>query len=255
MSPLVTIVMPAYNEQGCIENVVAEWLRVLDRQPGLLCVVNDGSRDRTGEILDRLAQSEPRLRVIHQPNSGHGAAVRRGYEEAVRAGTPYVFQTDSDDQFFAEDFFLLWQHREAAVAYGVRAKRADPIGRKIISRTARLLCWLLFKVWNRDANSPFRLFRAETLRDLLGVVPPGMFAPNILLLVAARRAGVRVREIEVRHRERKTGVVSILRWKLLQVCLRTAGELLAFREVLWKKRDELRRMAETAAPEEIRRRA
>jgi hypothetical protein len=53
----------------------------------------------TGEILDRIAKSEPRLNVVYQANTGHGAAVIHAYREALKLGATYVFQTDSDEQF------------------------------------------------------------------------------------------------------------------------------------------------------------
>ena len=76
----LAFVMPAYNEEACIEKVVSAWLGAMAKT-GLanevckLVVVNDGSKDRTGEILDRAAAKEPRLQVIHQKNGGHGAAL------------------------------------------------------------------------------------------------------------------------------------------------------------------------------------
>src|SRR5437868_4422665 len=100
----LAIVMPAYNEEACIEGVVSAWLSVLDTVPGTLFVVNDGSRDGTGKVLDRLAESHASLRVIHQKNAGHGAAVLRGYAEAIALGPEWIFQTDSDDQFDPMDF-------------------------------------------------------------------------------------------------------------------------------------------------------
>ena len=77
---LLTVVMPAYNEEGGIEHAVGEVQHfVLDRvEDAELVVVDDGSTDRTGMILDRWAAKEPRLRVIHQTNKGHGGALRTG---------------------------------------------------------------------------------------------------------------------------------------------------------------------------------
>jgi glycosyltransferase involved in cell wall biosynthesis len=76
--------MPAYNEEATIADAVGEVQRwVLAALPSAeLIVVNDGSRDDTGKILERLAASEPRLRVVNQKNAGHGAALRTGLELA-----------------------------------------------------------------------------------------------------------------------------------------------------------------------------
>lgn len=244
---MLALVMPAYNEAECVEEVIRGWLTILDRVPGKFIVVNDGSRDDTGKILDRLAASEPRLEVVHQANAGHGAAVLNGYRRAVSLGAEWVFQTDSDDQFYPEDFWKLWNEREkAAILIGTRANRADPRGRKMISFTMRWMNVLVFGVYNRDANSPFRLMRGDVLGQILKILPATVFAPNIFLLVIARKARVPILEMGVRHKERQTGVVSILRWKLLKVCLRSAQELLSFRIGLLGQGAELKKLGQMA---------
>ena len=91
----LTAIMPAYNEEEAIEAAVGEVRgQVLDAVPGSdLIVVDDGSRDRTGAILDQLSAADPRVKVIHQPNGGHGAALRTGME---RANGQLLFLLDSD---------------------------------------------------------------------------------------------------------------------------------------------------------------
>src|SRR4051812_15484743 len=98
----LSIVMPAYNEQDCVQRVVTSWLEVFKKVKGTLIVVNDGSKDRTLEILHGLAEENSHLKIIDQPNAGHGAALIRGYREAVKLKTTYIFQTDSDDQFLVQ---------------------------------------------------------------------------------------------------------------------------------------------------------
>ncbi len=226
----LAIVMPAYNESGCIESVVQSWLTVFDTVPGVLIVVNDGSKDDTGKILDAVALREPRLKVIHQKNAGHGAAVMRGYQEALQTGEPYIFQTDSDDQFLPVDFPKLWERRDSSpFIIGYRKVRHDAFARLLITRIVRVLNFLFFFCWLRDSNIPFRLMRADYLRELLPLIPPGIFTPNIMLSVLASKAGADLQEIPISHVERKTGTVSIVKWRLIKVCFRSAYELLRFR--------------------------
>ncbi len=236
----LAIVMPAYNEEACMEAVARKWLTVFDTVPGELIVVNDGSKDKTGAILDAVAKSDRRLRVVHQKNAGHGAAVRNGYETAINGGFNWVFQTDSDDQFEPKDFFTLWNMRqEAPFILGLRAHRSDPTARKIISRIAAYWMGVLFLRIPRDANAPFRLFRADVLTKLLEVIDPNVFAPNLFITIAVKYSGIPMREVPVFHRERETGTVSIVRWKLIKVCLRSAKELLQFRLSIGGKRKTL----------------
>lgn len=93
----LSVVMPAYNEEAAIEQALREVQRhVLTLIPGAeVIVVNDGSRDGTGLILDRLVAENSSLRVIHQPNGGHGRALRTGLDAARGE---HVFLIDSDRQ-------------------------------------------------------------------------------------------------------------------------------------------------------------
>jgi glycosyltransferase involved in cell wall biosynthesis len=229
--------MPAYNESGCIEAVAQSWLKIFDEIPGFMLVVNDGSKDRTGEILDRLAASDPRFKVVHQANAGHGAAVVRAYREALRLGPSYIFQTDSDDQFKPEDFWQLWERRaRSPFIMGYRQARSDAFHRLIITRILIFLNWLIFGVKLKDANIPFRLMRADFLETLLRMFPNEVFAPNIFITVLAAKAGCELFELPIIHEKRKTGQVSIIRWKLIKICFRCAGELFRFRQSLPSQR-------------------
>lgn len=225
----VAAVMPAYNEAACIEQVVREWLDVVSR----LIVVNDGSRDETGAILDRLATECPGLCVIHQKNAGHGAALLNGYRTALENGTDWIFQTDSDGQFVAEDFWLLWERRQSAdFLLGERASRDDHPVRIRLSRVHAMLLRILFGTPVQDPNVPFRLMKAARMQEYLEKIPQGTFAPNVFLTILASRDRITAGAIPVRHRARQTGEVSIRGWKTLKIGLLVFRQLLAFRKSL-----------------------
>ena len=227
--------MPVYNEAGCIERVLGEWLAALENIDASLLIVNDGSTDGTERILENLNDREPRLRVINQPNGGHGAAILRGYREAIALTPEYIFQTDSDDQIEAQSFRALWNMRHASpFILGVRHNRRDRLLRVTISELHRTLNTILFGVPIRDANVPFRLMKAAVLDDLLRELPERVFAPNIFLSILATRRGIRVAETPVPHVARRTGEESIRRLRLLGACISSARELIAFRIALWK---------------------
>ncbi len=232
----LTVVMPAYNEEDGIETAVREVGRwALDAVAGSeLLVVDDGSRDRTGGILDGLTAGEPRLRVIHQPNAGHGGALQRGLEEARGE---YVLIIDSDRQVPIEAFGPLWEAaRGRDGAFGVRVDRRDPLHRLVLSSIVRVALRLIFGVRLRDANAPFKIIRRAVWISARELVPPGTLAPSIFLAIFARASGLDVVELDVPHRKRTTGVVSIRRLKLVRFCARAFGQLLAFRRRIarWK---------------------
>jgi glycosyltransferase involved in cell wall biosynthesis len=228
----VSVVMPAYNEEGAIEAAVRDVaLQILDRMPGAeLIVIDDGSRDGTGAILDRLAAEDRRVRVVHQPNGGHGAALRRGMEQA---GGDYLLLIDSDRQIPIESFDTLWQAaqgRDAAI--GVRAQRHDPPFRLWLTRQIRRSLRVLFGVSLRDANVPFKVVRRSAWLAARPYIPEGTLAPSLFLAVFLKAKGMDVVEVDVPHLERQTGVASIRRWKLLKFCGRAFRQLLAFRRRL-----------------------
>jgi dolichol-phosphate mannosyltransferase len=201
---------------------------VLDAVPGSdLIVVDDGSRDRTGAILDQLSAADPRVKVIHQSNGGHGAALRNGME---RANGQFLFLLDSDRQVPIEAFAPLWDAaRGRDGAFGVRVQRHDPPLRLALTRLIRRVLALLFGVSLRDPNVPFKVIRRSVWLAARDLVPEGTLAPSLFLAVFARARGLDIVEIEVPHRARSSGVVSIRRWKLLTFCVRAFRQLLAFR--------------------------
>ena len=108
------IVIPAYNEEENIENVVAQWHPIVEKTGGdsRLFVINDGSTDRTQEELDHLQGKYPQLRTVKKENQGHGATILYGYRCAIAEGADYIFQTDSDGQTLPEEFWKLWADRK-----------------------------------------------------------------------------------------------------------------------------------------------
>jgi len=225
--------MPAYNEAAAIADAVSEVQRwVLVPLPTAeLIVVNDGSRDDTGKILEKLAAGEPRLRVVNQKNAGHGAALRSGLE---LARGEYVFLLDSDRQLPLEAFPGLWQAAQGREGVlGVRWPRHDPLFRLLLTKVVRLSLLALFRVRLRDANCPFKIFRRSIWTEARDIIPEGTIAPSLFLAVYMVQRWPSIEQRTVPHRARATGTVSIRRWKLVKTCV------LAFRQ-LWDFRKKLR---------------
>jgi len=225
--PEVSIVMPVYNEAAVIAEVVTSWLQELARL-GIdyeFLAYADGSRDETGRILERLVERQPRLVVTSQANSGHGPTILRGYREARGE---WVFQVDSDDEMGPEHFAGLWEQREDYdLLVGRRHRRDSPLARRLIAALSRATVWTLFGRAVTDVNAPYRLMRRSCLAALLSAIPAETFAPNVIISGLAARQGLRVREVWVPHRGRRTGTVSIVKWRLWKAALRAFGQTLA----------------------------
>jgi dolichol-phosphate mannosyltransferase len=153
--PRCSVVMPAYNEEGAIAEAVTDIrTHVLAVVPDAeILVVNDGSKDRTGVVLDTLATQEPRLRVLHKPNGGHGSAVIAG---ADAARGDWLFFIDSDRQIPLDGFGAAWRAVEAGAdaAFGVRRRRHDPRLRLWLTMVIRHALRGLLGVRLYDANVP-----------------------------------------------------------------------------------------------------
>jgi glycosyltransferase involved in cell wall biosynthesis len=224
----LAMVMPVYNEEACIAQVVCAWRDALARL-GIsfrILVLNDGSKDNTRSALATFA-GDDRISVINKSNSGHGPTILLGYRQAIEAAD-WVFQCDSDDEMSPDAFPEFWRRREDYDAlFGIRSGRAQSLARKIISAVSRTTVHLLFGGGVIDVNVPYRLMRAEALAQILPFIPADTFAPNVIISGAFARGGARIFNHPVRHEGRKTGAVSIMKWKLWRVAFR------AFRQTLF----------------------
>jgi dolichol-phosphate mannosyltransferase len=166
----LAIVIPMFNEEAgaarCVAAVTAV-LPTLGRRCGLI-VVEDGSRDRTGEVLEKARRTADFTLVRHGRNRGYGAALRTGAEEASRQGYDYVLFMDSDLTNPPEHVvaFLPAMDRGADVIKGCRycsGGRVEgvPWRRYVISRLGNLLVEHLFGVGVRDATNGFRCVKTD----------------------------------------------------------------------------------------------
>lgn len=221
----LALVMPVYNEQGCIAGVVRSWRDMLAASGigFVMILIDDGSRDRTATVLEGFACDE-RIRVIHQANEGHGPAILDGYRQAVTLAD-WVFQCDSDNEMSPDSFGGLWEmRREAEAVFGTRQHRRQNLQRRLISLGSRMAVKLLFGQGIEDVNTPYRLMRSSVLRPILEYIPPDTVAPNVIICGALTIAGVRVRSVPVPCQPRQTGRTSIVRWRLWKVALQSFGQ-------------------------------
>lgn len=218
-------VIPVYNEAACIAGVIRSWQAVLD---GLsadyeILVLDDGSTDATAVAL-REFTDESRVSVISKPNSGHGPTILRGYKMACPEAE-WVFQCDSDDEMPASGFPSLWQRRDDFDAlFGARTGRSQSVGRRLISTVSRLIVHLMYGAGVRDVNTPYRLMRASLLGPIVAAIPDATFAPNLVVSGTLSMLGARIANIPVRHQNRRTGTVSIVRWRLWKAAAKSLIE-------------------------------
>lgn len=231
----LSIIMPAYNEEDSIclavEDIFKDVLRIkgLSSQNVELLVVNDGSKDQTGAILEDLKNKFIFLKPIHQKNAGHGGALINGLNAARGE---YVFLIDSDRQVPTSNFENLWISVERGFegAFGVRRQRHDPKARLLLTKIIRAFIWIAFGVSIFDANVPFKVFKRDFWLRNQKFIPQNTLAPSLFLAVLAKKQNLKLQEIEVTHKIREAGVGSLNYQRLFKFCCRALGQLLKFRK-------------------------
>jgi glycosyltransferase involved in cell wall biosynthesis len=200
----LSIFFPAFNEAEIIEKTVTDATRVAGSvaRDFEIIVVDDGSRDGTAEVVERLAAADPRIRLArHDRNRGYGAALRTGFAEARKE---LVFFTDADGQFDMAEIVKLFALLPSAPAVvGYRIKRNDPPHRLFIAKTYNIIMRIVFGLRVRDIDCAFKLFRREVLAPL-DLESNGAFISSELL-IKLRRNGVSIAQCGVHHYPRTTG--------------------------------------------------
>ena len=178
------IVMPAYNEEKNIEDVVDKWYPILNgkSEQSRLVIADSGSNDNTHTILIELKNKYPKLEIISDTNRYHGPKLMALYEYAIKNNIDYVFQTDSDGQTNPDEFNSFWRLRKKYDGiFGNRKNRKDGYIRVLVERVVCFLLLIYFKVKIPDANAPFRLMKCSVLKKYMQRIPKDYNLPNIII--------------------------------------------------------------------------
>lgn len=208
------IVIPAYNEEANIKDVIADWYPVVEAHnaggESRLVIIDDGSKDNTYQVMKDCAKDRPLFVPLTKPNAGHGATVLYGYQYALDHGADYIFQTDSDGQTLPSEFAPFWEGREQYdMLIGWRNHRQDGFSRVFVTKTLKFVIRVCFGVTVTDANTPYRLMKAATLRRYIGLIPENFNLSNVILSVIYTKKGCAIQYLPITFRPRQGGVNSI----------------------------------------------
>ena len=201
----VSAFFPAYNDAGTIPTMV---IRALQTLPAVtddfeVIVINDGSADDTGPILEDIARHYPHLRVIHRTQpSGYGGVLRGGF---AAAGKDWIFYTDGDAQYDPRELAVLADAVQDGVdmVQGYKIKRHDPYHRIVIGLAYQYFVKVLFGLSIRDVDCDFRLMRRVIfdhvqLESVTGTI-------TFEMVKKIQDAGFQIVEVPVHHWYRQYG--------------------------------------------------
>jgi glycosyltransferase involved in cell wall biosynthesis len=203
--PGLSVFFPAYNDAGTIASLVfvAHMTARTLTDDYEVIVVEDGSPDHTGELLDEMARHFAWLKVVHhQANRGYGGALRTGFETASKE---LVFYTDGDAQYDPREMTRLWEALSPEVDFvnGYKISRQDPLHRIVIGRVYHWFVKLAFSLRLRDVDCDFRLMRRRVFEKVRLTRSSGVICVELMKKVQDH--GFRVAEVPVHHFHRSYG--------------------------------------------------
>jgi dolichol-phosphate mannosyltransferase len=220
------ICLPTYNE---LENLEAICRAILSVAPDVdVLVIDDRSPDGTGELADRLAAAEPRIKVLHRPGKeGLGKAYLAGFAWALERGYRLVMEMDADFSHDPKHLpAMLAAARGADLVLGSRYVPGGGtvnwgLGRRILSRGGSLYARTILGLRFRDLTGGFKCFRREVLEAIdLGSVSCTGYAFQIELTYRAARRGYRVVEVPIVFADRRVGQSKMSRRIVLEALLK-----------------------------------
>ena len=240
--PSLSIVIPAYNEEA---NIVAAVEEISDVAQTLnmdyeIILVNDGSRDRTGEVARaELAPRIPHFRLVeHFPNRGYGGALKAGFAAATKE---VIVFTASDKQFKFSEITLLLDKLtpDLALVSGWRVHRQDSFIRRLNGRGWNAVVMILFGRTIHDIDCGFKVFRRDVLNHIHIESDGAMIDTEMLAEMRAR--GFKLTDVPVTHLPRTAGSPTGAN---LTVILRAFRDLFRFRLRLSRELREEKRAAQ-----------
>ena len=220
----ISVVLPAFNEAENIEHSVDRAYSALSHYFNDLeiIVVDDGSEDETGSIIDRLASERDYVVALHHGiNRGYGATLRTGIE---RSRKDLIFFTDADLQFdFDEVLGLMDWVDEYEIVAGYRARRADPWHRKFNAWGWNRLVRVVLGLKVKDIDCAFKLFHRHVFESVPLESVGAMI--NTEILAKANHQGMRIKEVPVSHFKRRSGVQSGAKIRVILKALRELSKM------------------------------
>ncbi|UCE39234.1 MAG: glycosyltransferase [Thermoplasmata archaeon] len=208
------IVIPSYNEEENVEELVKEILVALKSYDFELAFVNDGSKDKTGELVDRLARTHEKIEAIHhETNKGYAEALKTGFNNGISKGMDAILIMDSDLTHDPKDIpkFIKSFNEGADIVVGSRYVPGGgmtnvPPRRVFISKTANFMFRVILGLKVKDVSSGFRGYKREVLENIR--IQSDSFQIHVELTTKAARSGYIIKEVPIMLENRRMGTSS-----------------------------------------------
>ena len=201
----ISAFFPCYNDWATIASQVVLVARTLSTltDDWEVIVVNDASPDHSAEVLTRLTEMIPNLRVVtHERNRGYGGALRSGFAAARKE---WIFYTDGDAQYDVTELPRLWDARQGAdLVNGYKISRSDPLHRVVVGRIYHLIVKWAFRLETRDVDCDFRLVHRRVFDKVLLTRDTGLIC--VELVTKIEKNGFVAHYVPVHHFPRLHGV-------------------------------------------------
>ena len=204
----LSVFLPVYNEEGIIHKVALYTIQELKKVASKweLILINDGSRDKSLEIIEKIAEVDKRVKIInHEINKGYGAAVKEGL---YAAKYPWIAFTDSDGQFdFAEITNFIEKQKEtgADLVIGYYKKRQVSGFTVLTSRLWEIAVLILFGLKVKDIDCGFKFISKKVMDKIPKLESERGAFISSEFLIKAKKAGFKIEEIPVTHYPRVSG--------------------------------------------------
>ncbi len=203
----VSIFIPAYNAEWTIEKVIERIPQNLWDIIGTVYIINDGSTDRTGLVIDEISGRIPRCRAVHQSrNRGYGETVKRGIEFCRRDGCRYAVCLHADGQYppeVIEKFIMTMEEKGIDLMQGSRIASKTalsggmPLYKYIAGRILTACENRAFKLSLTDYHSGFLVYSRKTLDSLDFGKLSSSFDFDLEVIASARAAGLTIGELPI----------------------------------------------------------
>lgn len=214
---LLTVVVPVFNEEGALPDVLNELTRHCSDRGYKLIVINDGSFDRSAEMIKTVINENNLARCItHKVNKGYGAAIKSAVKEVE---TKYMITFDSDGQHLPGEIDKLLNEAlksDADLVVGIRGKNSSGRYRHFGKQVIRAVASLLVKLKVADLNSGMKLYVTESAKRLMPLCPDNIaFSDVVTILFVGMK--LRVCQVPINVQVRSTGKSTVSALTVMEI--------------------------------------